>query len=319
MAKSSRHGLGKGLDALLQGASVGGAPGAGGNAPRSVGSNADSGAGVVELKVDPALLLPNPHQPRREFNEEALRELADSIREHGVIQPVIVEQTDDGAYFIVAGERRTRAARLAGLSEIPVVVRKYSDERKLEIALIENIQREDLNPLEEAEAYHELMVLENLSQEEAAARVGKSRPAVANALRLLKLPDDMRAALKDGRISPGHARAILSTVNPSDQQVLFARILDASLSVRESEALASELNGGGRAAKKNRPGKERGASSREGPRDADLAALQEKLIELLGTKVTLKGDASKGVLEIAYFSSDDLNRLFEIFSKNSAV
>lgn len=294
MAKQ-KHGLGRGLDALLE----------------TTSPSVPVPEGAAGLTVDPALLLPNPRQPRREFNEEALQELADSIREHGIIQPVIVEQTDDGKYFIIAGERRTRAARLAGLSEIPVIVRKYSDERKLEIALIENIQREDLNPLEEAEAYHELMVLGNLSQEEAAARVGKSRSAVANALRLLKLPGDMREALKDGRISPGHARALLSVVNPSDQQILFARILGSGLSVRDCEAYAAELNGGGRASKKE-AAKKQGPDKLPGPEDADMAALQDKFIELLGTKVSIRGNSSGGVIEISYFSSDDLNRIFDL-------
>ena len=190
-------------------------------------------------------------------------------------------------------------------------MRKYSDERKLEIALIENIQREDLNPLEEAEAYHELMVLGNLSQEEAAARVGKSRSAVANALRLLKLPGDMREALKDGRISPGHARALLSVVNPSDQQILFARILGSGLSVRDCEAYAAELNGGGRASKKE-AAKKQGPDKLPGPEDADMAALQDKFIELLGTKVSIRGNSSGGVIAISYFSSDDLNRIFDL-------
>lgn len=304
MAKASKRGLGRGLDALLEGVPSTAEK-------KQVSPVPDSTSGLM---VDPALLLPNPKQPRREFNGESLQELADSIREHGIIQPVIVEQTGDGKYFIIAGERRTRAARLAGLSEIPVIVRKYSDERKLEIALIENIQREDLNPLEEAEAYHELMVLGNLSQEEAAARVGKSRSAVANALRLLKLPTDMREALKDGKISPGHARALLSVVNPSDQQIMFARILGSGLSVRDCEAYAAELNGGGRASKKENTAKKQKAKTPSQPEDADLADLQDKFIELLGTKVSIKGTPAGGVIEISYFSPDDLNRIFELFS-----
>ena len=300
-----RHGLGRGLDALLENPE----PLA---AEQASGNPAEPPDGSAVIMVDPALLQPNPRQPRKEFDGESLQDLAASIREHGIIQPVIAEEAGDGRYFLIAGERRTRAARLAGLKEIPVLVRKFSDERKLEVALIENIQREDLNPVDEAEAYHALMLLENLSQEEAAARVGKSRPAVANALRLLKLPADMREALKNGKITPGHARALLSVVNPADQQILFGRILGSGLSVRESEAWAAELNGGGRAAPPS------GKKKKTAPpaADADLLAVQEKLIECLGTKVAIKGSADRGVLEISYFSAGDLDRLYERFTGN---
>ena len=237
MAKIS--GLGRGLNALLDESEQETRD----NAPEAVRAGS-------ELFVDPSLLKPNPHQPRREFDEEALKELADSIREHGIIQPIIAEEAGDGTYFIIAGERRTRAARLAGLLTVPVILKKFSEERKLEVALIENIQRENLNPIEEAEAYHQLMTMGNLSQEETAARVGKNRSTVANALRLLKLPEDIRSSLSTGQISPGHARAILSIMNPADQRILFGRIVGNGLSVREAERMAAELNGGSRAAKK---------------------------------------------------------------------
>jgi ParB family chromosome partitioning protein len=156
----------------------------------------------------------------------------------------VVEDAGDGTYVIVAGERRSRAARIAGLREVPAVVRNYSDERRLEVALIENVQREDLNPIEEASAYRKLMELTGLSQEDVAARVGKSRPAVANALRLLKLPDDMQGALAAGQLSSGHARAILSVVNPADQRVLFGRIVGDAVSVRDAEKMAGNSTAG---------------------------------------------------------------------------
>ncbi len=273
---------------------------------------AEGGAGT-ELFVNPALLKPNPHQPRREFDERALQELADSIREHGIIQPIVVEEAGDGTYFIIAGERRTRAARLAGLSSVPVIVKKFSDERKLEVALIENIQRENLNPVEEAEAYHRLMELGNLSQEEAAARVGKNRSTVANALRLLKLPEDMLSSLASGQITAGHARAILSVLNPADQRILFGRVVGNGLSVRDTERMASELNAGSRAsdAKAEKPAKARAGDAL---RSIEVQGLEQKFIDALGTKVAVKGGLERGTIVIDYFSRDDLDRIYEIIS-----
>jgi ParB family transcriptional regulator, chromosome partitioning protein len=299
-------GLGRGLEALLDDTEF--SPS---GTQASSGSQRDArttGAGS-ELFINPSLLKPNPHQPRHEFDEEALRELADSIREHGIIQPIIVEDAGDGSYFIIAGERRTRAARLAGLTKVPVVVKKFSDERKLEIALIENIQRENLNPVEEAQAYHELMTLGNLSQEEAAARVGKNRSTVANALRLLKLPEDMTSSLATGQITPGHARAILSVLNPSDQRILFGRIVGNALSVRDAERMAAELNGGSRASAEK---KEKKPKSEDTGiiKDIEIRNIEQRFIDVLGTKVSMKGNLDRGTIEIAYFSRDDLDRLY---------
>jgi len=227
----------------------------------------------------------------------------------------VVEDAGDGTYFIIAGERRTRAARLAGLDKVPVVVKKYSDERKLEVALIENIQRENLNPIEEAQAYHELMTLGNLSQEEAAARVGKNRSTVANALRLLKLPEDMTSSLATGQITPGHARAILSVLNPSDQRILFGRIVGNGLSVRETERMAAELNGGSRAATATPKGKAAATPARPPAADIAVRNMEQKFIDILGTKVAVKGNLDKGTIEITYYSRDDLDRVFEILTK----
>lgn len=266
-----------------------------------------------ELFINPALLKPNPHQPRTEFDEDALKELADSIREHGIIQPIIVEDAGDGTYFIIAGERRTRAARLAGLAEVPVIIKKFSDERKLEVALIENIQRENLNPVEEAQAYHKLMTLGNLSQEETAARVGKNRSTVANALRLLKLPEDISSSLASGQITAGHARALLSVLNPSEQRILFGRIIGNGLSVREAERMAAELNNGGRAGS---PEKKQNRKPDNNPvQSVEIRDLEQKFIDILGTKVAIKGSLEKGSIEISYFSRDDLDRIYDILNR----
>ena len=267
-----------------------------------------SGAGFVPVELDPALLKPNPFQPRRTFNEESLQELAASIKEHGIIQPIIVEKNGD-SYIIIAGERRTRAALLAGLERVPVVFREFESSKKLEIALIENIQRENLNPIEEAKAYQEIMQLSGLNQEETAKRVGKSRPAVANAMRLLQLPDDMQTALEKGVLSAGHARAILSLINPADQRVLFTRITEQALSVREAEMQAAQLKKGARIEqKKNIP-------QRKPPENDDIQLavkdIEQQFIDALGTKVEIKGDLEKGLVSISYFSRADLDALYE--------
>ena len=298
MAKTS-FGLGKGLNALMP------------EAEKEAGNEvfAAPTATSAELEIDVDKLLPNPHQPRTEFDKEALQELADSIKENGVIQPVLVEKADGDNYYIIAGERRTRAAKLAGLKKIPVRIQKFSEEKKLEVALIENIQRENLNALEEALAYRKLMDMCGITQDEVARRVGKNRTTVTNSLRLLKLPEDMQTSLANDEITAGHARALLSVTNPADQRILFARILGQDLSVRETERQAAELNGGGKAAVKAKPKK---AAEKKDP---DISSLEERFIEALGTKVQLKGSLDKGYLQIDYFSRDDLDRIFELLVK----
>lgn len=257
------------------------------------------------LWVDPALLKPNPRQPRTYFDDEKLRELTESVRNEGILSPVIIEDANDGTFFIIAGERRTRAAKAAGLKKIPVQLRKYSEQRKLEVALIENIQRTDLNALEEAQAYYDLMELGNLTQDQVAERVGKNRSTVANCLRLLKLPEDIQKALVTDSISSGHARAILSLENDSDKRILFGKIIGQGLSVRQSENIAKEMKSGISSVAKTdlKP---------EPKKDPNLAALEQKLIERLGTKVQLKGGFSKGTISINYFSSEDLDRIFNL-------
>ncbi|WP_308510146.1 ParB/RepB/Spo0J family partition protein [uncultured Treponema sp.] len=310
MAK--HQGLGKGLGALMQEADLSEEISENGvqlkenaspvnlNLPTGISSDENG-----TLWVDPALLKPNPRQPRTYFDDEKLAELTESVRNEGILSPVIIEDANDGTFFIIAGERRTRAAKAAGLKKIPVQLRKYSEQRKLEVALIENIQRTDLNALEEAQAYYDLMELGNLTQDQVAERVGKNRSTVANCLRLLKLPEDIQKALVTDSISSGHARAILSLENDSDKRILFGKIIGQGLSVRQSENIAKEMKSGISSAAKTdlKP---------EPKKDPNLAALEQKLIERLGTKVQLKGGFSKGTISINYFSSEDLDRIFNL-------
>lgn len=289
-------GLGKGLGALIPEPDI----------AQVLGESAEGADGVKNLPID--RLRPNPDQPRRTFDEASLAELANSLKTHGVIQPILAEQSGDGSYVIVAGERRYRAARMAGLEEVPVIVRSFDPQKRLEIALIENVQREDLNPVEEAEAYRSLMSLGGRSQEDVADAVGKSRSAVANALRLLKLPEPMLAALREGSLSAGHARAVLSVIDPGRRDLLFARVVAEGISVREAEAAASELN--------SPPTRASAASKKpERPKEPELLAVEERLIEALGTKVSIKGDARKGTIAIEYYTLEDLERILDVLSR----
>ena len=288
----SKRVLGRGIDALLAGTE--------GKA------SAAAATGAAVTMVPMSALQAGSHQPRKNFSEDALRELARSIEQKGVLQPLLVEQLEPGSFRIVAGERRFRAAQQAGLSEVPVLVRRFSELEKTEIALIENLQREDLSPVEEASGYKTLLEQGGMTQEEVARRVGKSRPTVANALRLLKLPKAMLEALDRGRMDPGHARAILSLVNQADQELLFQRIAARGMSVREAEQTAARMNQGVRdSGKKSTPAKARG-------RQPELAALESRLIERLGTRVAILGSEKKGKIEIHYFSLDDLERISNI-------
>ena len=310
MAKTG--GLGRGLDALM-----GSVSDVSSEIHRTahgdmgeVSANLPAGVTMDEngsLWVETALLKPNPHQPRSEFDAKSLDELADSIREHGILEPIVIEQADEG-FYIIMGERRTRAARIAGLEKVPVRLGKYDEQKRLELALIENIQRADLNPIEEALAYYNLMQMGDLSQDEVARRVGKKRATVANSLRLLKLPEDMQKSLIDSQITAGHARALLSVNNPADQRILFGKIVGSALSVREAEALAADYNNGGRASGK----KVKKVNMRKDP---DIAEIEQKFIEIFGTKVVLKGNVDKGTIQIDYFSRQDLDRLYNVIAR----
>jgi len=271
-------------------------------------SGGDSTGGEIFIPLEK--IRANPGQPRKRFDQAELEELAASIKQHGIIQPIIVDKDSGGNFVIIAGERRSRAAALAGLSEVPALVRNYSDQKKLEVALIENLHRSDLNPIEEAIAYKQLMDSAGLSQDEAAERVGKNRSTVANALRLLKLPARMREALEEGALSAGHARAILSLSKAADQEILFGEISKKNLSVREAEKRAAALN-----AERAAEGKGAKPAGKSSKREPNLKAMEEKFIRTLGTKVTINGTLKKGRIEIEYYSMDDLDRLYGLLGK----
>jgi len=250
--------------------------------------------------VPPDLIGPNPLQPRHDFDQDSLQQLADSLKRNGMIQPLVVKQSDSG-FTIIAGERRLRAARIAGLKEVPVVLMDEVDEpRMLELALVENLQREDLNPLEAAEAYHTLIERCGLTQNELAVRVGKSRTAVANILRLRGLPEAIKLMIREGKLSEGHARAILAAGSEEQMLALAQRALRDALSVRDVEREA------GRGKRKSR------AILRKDPILSDTETF---LKQLLGTSVTIHPGPKKGRIEIEYYSDQDLDRLLELFRR----
>lgn len=278
---AKKGGLGRGLDALF--------------ADNSIEEIASTSA--VKLKIMD--IEPNRDQPRKIFDEDALAELADSIAKHGVIQPLLVRPMPDGSYQLVAGERRWRASRMAGLTEVPVVIKELSDDEAMALALIENLQREDLNAIEEAQGIKALMDTLSLTQDEAAERVGKSRPAVANALRLLKLPDSVIALVSDGKLSPGHARALLGFKDEQDIIETADLIIEKGLTVRDVEKLVKKRN--------KEPKAEKPAARRASYYDeVELA-----LTDFLGRKVKVgtKPGKESGVIEIDFFDKDDLTRL----------
>jgi ParB family chromosome partitioning protein len=277
-----KTGLGRGLDALLSGVEP------------------VHQAGMLTLRIEQ--IAPNPRQPRARLDPEELSQLADSIREHGVIQPLIVtigEEIDQ--YVLIAGERRLLAAQQAGLDRVPVLVREATDQQRLELALIENVQRADLNPLEAAEAYRQLAEDFGLSHEEIAARVAKSRVSVTNTLRLLKLPESVLKALAENRISEGHARALLTLSNPQAQAAALQTILAKELNVRQTEELVRRLSG------ERQPAREKPQPPPE------LADLISRLESSLGTRVNLNSHGKKGTITIYYYSDEELNTLIDRF------
>ncbi len=284
---ASERGLGKGLGALLGDAAL-----------------QTQEAGSLSLPI--SQVEPGLKQPRKRFDDEALADLADSIRQHGVIQPLTVRRLSSGYYQIIAGERRWRAAKLAGLSEVPVVIIEADDRKVMELGLIENLQREDLNPMEEAGGYRVLMEEYGLTQEEVAQQVGKSRPAVANALRLLSLPPSLHPLLEDGQLSAGHARAILSVPSPQLQEKLADKVVAEGLSVRQTEALAKRL-AAGEATPPPRP---------EGP---DLSIYLKEAERTLGArfgrKVSIVSGKRKGRIELEYYGPADLTALLDLLEK----
>jgi len=280
MARKS--GLGKGLDALIPG---------GDDNPAPEGS-------AVYIPI--AQIIPNPRQPRGEMNSEALAELAASIREHGILQPLMVTyDPDTNQYILIAGERRLRAARMVGLQSVPVLVRQITERERLELALIENIQRADLTPLDLAEAYRQLQDEFGLSHEEISVRVGKSREAVTNTLRLLKLPEAVRQALSVGQISEGHARALLGLNTPQSQISALQTIIHLDLNVRQTENLVRQLKG------------ERLTLPSRKVNPPEITALEERLQHALGERVILRHGKKGGSVVIRYYSDEELNALVE--------
>jgi len=294
----SKFGLGKGLGALIP------------EHQQYFDSSRSPGDLDAIIRILPlSRLRPNPDQPRKTFPEGSIEELADSIRKHGLLQPIIAEPIGNEEYVIVAGERRFRAALKAGLTEIPVIVRSVSAEKRLQLSLIENIQREDLNPMEEAEAYRSLMDLTGFTQEQVAEAVGKNRSTVANALRLTRLSQAMQDSVRHGELTAGHARSLLAVNDPDAREILFRKILAEGLSVRQAEAAAQEASSAAGASSKKSLKKHNPAAQAD--LDPDLLALRELLIERFGTKVDIRGSLSKGMISIEYYTPEDLQRILD--------
>jgi ParB family chromosome partitioning protein len=296
--------LGRGLGALLGESPIAkpSVPAPALTAVPGAASATDTRERVQRVALD--RIRPCPFQPRKDFSPETLRELADSIKEQGIVQPLIVRERN-GYLELIAGERRWRAAQLVGLAEVPVILREADDRAVLELALIENLQRENLNPIEEAQGYAQLIEQFQLKQEEVAAKVGKSRAVVANALRLLKLPATIQTSIRESRLSVGHAKVILGLTTETHQRVAFERVLKEGLNVRQTEALVARLQA-----------REAGAP-KAGPitpqnRDTHVADLENQLRERLGTKVHLRYAHGRGALEVAFFSDAELERILNI-------
>ena len=294
-----RSGLGKGLDSLIPDKAVNKSATTGKKEEKSEKKVNESGEQLVPINQ----VEPNREQPRKEFDEDALLELADSIKQYGILQPLIVQKRKD-YYEIIAGERRWRAAKKAGLKEVPVIIREYTDQQVVEISLIENIQRENLNPIEEAMAFKKLLEEFNLTQDEVAERVSKSRTAVTNSMRLLKLSEKVQQMIVDEMITTGHARALLALDDEEQQYTLANKIFDEKLSVRETEKLVKAL--------KN-PKKEDTTKEVEDKNSFIYADIEDKMKSVIGTKVNIHQKKSgKGKIEIEYYSQDELERIFEL-------
>lgn len=306
MAAKPSRGLGKGLDLLI--------PDAVGEAKSKLESDTKETTGTTagnekngqEVFVKITMVEPNRKQPRKNFDEDTLQELSDSIKQVGMIQPILVQDRQDH-YEIIAGERRWRAAKMAGLKEIPVIIRDYSEQEIMEISLIENIQREDLNPIEEAQAFKRLLTEFNLKQDEVAERVSKSRTAVTNSLRLLKLCDKVQQMVIDDMLSTGHARALLSIEDPEEQYTLAQKIFDEKLSVRDVEKLVKNLH---------KPEKVNNKKE-DVTMQAIYLDIQDRLKQKLSTKVTVtsKGEGA-GKIEIEFYNHEDLDRLLEMIGNH---
>ncbi|MGN0658132.1 MAG: ParB/RepB/Spo0J family partition protein [Emergencia sp.] len=290
--KAKNRGLGRGLDALFADQAPVTQPE---RSPSDETAAADGNA-IVYININD--IRPNENQPRKVFDEEKIGELADSITEHGIIQPLVVRKNKAG-YEIVAGERRWRAARKADLKEVPCIVREFSDEENMLIAIIENMQREDLNPIEEAQGLNQMIRTYGLTQEEISKSVSKSRPYITNALRLLKLPEEIQDLVTEGKLSAGHARALISVEDKALQAAICRRVIEEGLSVRKTEQLAAESG-----KPKKKPVKK--------TKSADTLHVESELKDLFGTKVTISQKGKKGTIQLEYYNTEDLNRLIEL-------
>lgn len=293
--KAKNRGLGRGLDALFADQAPAVQPDRADRKDEE-GSPAEGREAVSYIDINE--IKPNENQPRKTFDEEKISELAASITEHGIIQPLVVRKSKRG-YEIVAGERRWRAARKAELKEVPCLIREFTDEENMLIAIIENMQREDLNPIEEAEGLHQMIKTYGLTQEEVSKSVSKSRPYITNALRLLKLPVEIQQLVTEGKLTTGHARALIPIQDKVLQAQLCRRIIDEGLSVRKVEELAS---GAGKVKKK--PAKK--------TKSADTLHVEQELKSLFGTRVSINQKGKKGSIELEYYSTEELNRLIEL-------
>lgn len=297
---SKKGGLGRGLDALFADVPV--------SAPEEPVKE-EMGTAREEVPADDRVIyikiheiMPNANQPRKTFNEEKIQELSDSITEHGIIQPIVVRKKKNG-YEIVAGERRWRAAMKAGLAEIPCLLKELTDEQNMLIAIIENMQREDLNPIEEAEGLHQMVTTFGMTQEQISKSVGKSRPYITNALRLLKLPEYIQVKMAEGIITAGHGRTLITVEDEDLRRQLFDKIVAEGLSVRETEKLVAELG---------KPAKKKAAQKVKNP---DTVHVEEELKVILGTRVNIIEKGKKGKIEIECYSRDELNRLIELLKR----
>jgi ParB family transcriptional regulator, chromosome partitioning protein len=300
-----KHGLGRGISSLIDEYSYD---------SYEAKKLEETGAKVQEIELDK--IKPNPNQPRKKFDPDALMELRDSIIEQGLIQPILVEEIADDHYIIIAGERRYRASKMAGLKTIPAIVRTFTDLQRMEVSLIENIQREDLNPVEEAKAYSYLLTQPGISQDELAKKVGKGRSTITNSIRLLNLSAKMLDSLENGDFSSGHARALLSVENPADRDILYSKIVTDGLSVRQAEQLATDLNNGIRAVVKPSEPKQAATSSSKSP---EILQLEEKFLSATGCRVEIKGKYKNGVMKkgkivIPFTSEEELERIYQIIS-----
>ena len=300
MANEKKRGLGKGISSLMSGFDFD--TQTDDIITKTIKDERKEKMTVVQLDI--GHVRPNPNQPRKFFDEEALEGLAESIKSQGIIQPLTVEEIALGEFSIIAGERRYRAAKIAGLDKVPAIVVSLSEVQRIQMSLIENIQRENLNAIEEASAYQYLIDHSGYTQEMVSQKVGKSRSAIANSLRLLSLSDKMKDDIVSGAMSAGHARAILSLVNPADRELLRDKIVHEGLSVRDAEILAESYNKGHKLIQRKK----------NTERDGEVVSIEEKFVSAIGARVEIKGSLDKGKLQIKFKSQKDLERLYALLS-----